>query len=678
MAAAFTIPSIFTAVDKFTRPVNKMGAATQRFAAKAQVAVSRSERAFRRLMAPLRGINKLLGGFGLLVGGALIVGAITNTINIIKDFEQANANLSSIMATATGPQLKSLSDDAIRLGATTARSAIEVVGLQEAFARLGFETPQILNMTEATISGSIAMNAELGQTAELVGAMVRTFNDFSSLDTPKIIDQMTTATQKSALNFEKLQTSLPIVSGAANAAGIPFTKLLALLGKLSDAGIDASSSSTALRNIFIESAAQGLNYDQILQKIVKDQDKLTAANDEFGKRAAVSASILANNIAQTAELDKTIQGAAGSAKIAADKQLKTLNGALTILSSSYEGFILSLENGTGPFAKTLTTIVQVTSQMLSLASGSAVATSELDDQQKKIRSMAETGLFWLKVLGSVIAAIVAFKIAIVATKIALVVYNIALGVMGALSGTASIAIGGNAIALGAYKVAAFIAAGATKLFSAAQFILNIALNANPIGLVVIAIAALVGIVALVINKYDEWGAALTLILGPLGIIINLVQAFRRNWEAISNAFTSQGIIAGLKAIGLTILDALLFPLEQVLGLMTAIPGVGKLAENALKGVALGRKIIEFKLNENNVDKFANETAGAVTNTGENESQVPLVNPESAKQESFKESILEQRQNVSIDINDNTNGRASVESDNDFVPVKLTSTFAFGG
>ena len=166
-----------------------------------------------------------------------------------------------------------------------------------------------------------------------------------------------------------------------------------------------------------------------------------------------------------------------------------------------------------------------------------------------------------------------------------------------------------------------------------------------------------------------------MILGPLGLIINLIQSFRRNWEAITNAFTERGIVEGLKAIGLTILDALLFPLQQVLELMTGLPVVGKAAQNALKGLDLARKIIEFKLNADAGAKFAQQTTANVVSDQDEVNPVPAINTEAVRQESLNQSITEQRQNVSIDINDNT-GNATVDSDNDFIPVKLTSTFAF--
>ena len=362
--------------------------------------------------------------------------------------------------------------DAKRLGSITAKTATEVVGLQEAFARLGFEEPAILSMTEATINGAIAMKSELADTAELVGAMVKSFDAFEAVNAPDIIDQMTLATQKSALNFEKLQTALPIVSGAANAAGIPFTKLLALLGKLSDAGIDASSSSTALRNIFLESAAQGLSYDQILKKIVKSQDKLTIANDQFGKRGAVSSVILAKNLEATKELDQVLKKAGGTAETAANKQLATLTGRLTLLGSAWEGFILSIEDGSGSFGTFLKTTVDVASEILALASGTAKAESKLNKAQKTIRKIANTAMGFLKVIKWVVIGMIAFKTVMIATNILMAAYKI--GVVAV---------------------------------TAAQWLWNAAMSANPISLIVIAIAALIAIIVLLVQNWQkivEW------------------------------------------------------------------------------------------------------------------------------------------------------------------------------
>ncbi len=136
MSQTFTIPSVFKAIDKYTAPVRKMQSATSRFAAVAETSVIRAERGFRRMMSPVRRLNRMLGGFGLLIGGSLFIGAVTSAVNVFKDFEQANAVVASVMSNATQPELKALQEDAKRLGATTAKSATEEVQLQEAYARI--------------------------------------------------------------------------------------------------------------------------------------------------------------------------------------------------------------------------------------------------------------------------------------------------------------------------------------------------------------------------------------------------------------------------------------------------------------------------------------------------------------------------------------------------------------
>ena len=627
MGRGLVVPTIFTAVDKASRIVNNISRAVQRFVVKAEAGLARANRAFTRLMAPVTRLRRAVGSLGLFIGGAALVGALSTSIGVMMDFEQANRNLNSVMNTSVENQ-KLLAEDAKRLGATTAKTAAEVVGLQEAYARLGFQTPAIIDMTEATIQGSVAMRGELDQTAELVGAMVRTFDKFSSTDAPQIIDKLTLSTQQSALNFEKLQTSLPIVAGAANAAGIPFETLLALLGKLSDAGIDASSSATSLRNIFLESAKKGHSYSQILDSIKKNQDKLTAANDAFGKRAAVSASVLANAIDATAELDsklrQTAEGQlfANAAQKAAAEQLDSLRGDLTILRSAYEGFILSLEDGNGKFNVFLRTTVQVATEILSLASGTATATSALDEHGRSIREKAQVAIKWLKIIGWIVGALLAMK---------------------------TVLFVGNTI-LATYKMTMLIVSGVTKAWTAAQWLLNVALNANPIGLVVLAIAALIGYVTLVIKKWNEWGAALNLVVGILfpfmriiTFIISLVQSFRRNWDAVVDAFTSGGIIAGLKKVGAILIDALLMPLQQLLELVSKVPGVGDLAAS---GAA---KILELR-----------ENLGVNTET--DESGAPIVDT-GATRERLNVEREERLEKKVVDLNINVpNGGAEISGD----------------
>ena len=340
--------------------------------------VGQHQRSVGNYAGALKGLATSFLGITAVIFG--VIRGLRNAIGIFTTFEKKNAELSAILQIEKN-QMGALEAESKRLGATTAKTATQIVGLQISFARLGFSQQQIIDLTEATISGSIAMNSELDKTAGLVGAMVNSFDDFDAVDAPEIIDVLALATAKSALNFEKLEKGLPIVAGAANAAGIPFNTLVSLMGKLSDAGIDVSTSSTALRNIFIEASKEGEDYSQIIERIKNSQNKLTTSFDAFGKRAAVSAAVLAQNIDATKELNIALDNATGTAQRMAEKGLDTLSGSGTLFSSAWQGLILGLEDGQGVFAKSLRGIVDFGTSLLNALTPQRNFTKELENEQ---------------------------------------------------------------------------------------------------------------------------------------------------------------------------------------------------------------------------------------------------------------------------------------------------------
>ena len=294
----------------------------------------------------LRGMaSSLLGAFGVVGGVYAFAAVLRSSIRTVREYDKANATLSAVLQIEK-KNMTELTDESIRLGRTTVKSAVEVVGLQVAYARLGFSMTDIIALTEATIEGSIALNGELDQTALLTGAMVNSFDEFSSSDAPMVMDVLALATARSALNFSKLMVALPIVGGAANALNIPFTEVVATLGKLADAGIETSTASTALRNIFIESAKLGIDYRDALNQVRNSTDQLKTSNEIFGKRAAVSAVTIAKNTEAVDILDIALQNAAGTAAEMAAKELDTLDGSIKLLDSAWKGLIITqAENG---------------------------------------------------------------------------------------------------------------------------------------------------------------------------------------------------------------------------------------------------------------------------------------------------------------------------------------------
>lgn len=210
------------------------------------------------------------------------------------------------------------------------------------------------------------------------------------------------------------------------------------------------------------------------------------------------------------------------------------------------------------------------------------------------------------------------------------------GVIGVLT----LALKWNAIVAGVVSswqsVLAFKAAivtVATNLWTAAQWLLNVAMSANPIGLIIVAIAALAAIVYVAIRNYSKWGATLLFLLGPIGLLVNAFMALKNNWDSIVNAFKTDGILAGLKRIGIVLLDALLYPMQQLLEMLSKIPGMEKLAGNGSKSIATIRRNLSLATPKDPVasEKPKTVSAGDLTDRSRKRVFAPKIDPnENAK------------------------------------------------
>jgi hypothetical protein len=107
--------------------------------------------------------------------------------------------------------------------------------------------------------------------------------------------------------------------------------------------------------------------------------------------------------------------------------------------------------------------------------------------------------------------------------------------------------------------------------------LNAAMSANVISLIIIGIAALSYVIYDAIKNWNDYGAAMLAIIPGAGWLVETIMMIKTHWESITNAFSSGGMLEGLKAIGVMLLDFILMPLQQILELASNIPGLGDLA-----------------------------------------------------------------------------------------------------
>ena len=310
-----------------------------------------------KAMASMRAIRGLFIGITSAVYGLSRV--FGSAISTMKDFEQANANLATILGTSVDG-IARLTAEAERLGRTTAYTATEVTGLQTELAKLGFSQDQIIVMEEPVLNFATAVGTTLPEAAALAGATLRMFGLRAS-DTEDTLGALAVATNKSALNFGYLQNSMSTVGPVARTFGISLKDTTALLGTLANAGFDASSAATATRNILLNMAnssgklAKALGgpvktFPEMIAGLQKLNDQgldLTETLELTDKRSVAAFNQFLRGASDANELRDALEDVNGELSRIAEERMNTLEGATLRLKSAWEGFILKMRSSTG-------------------------------------------------------------------------------------------------------------------------------------------------------------------------------------------------------------------------------------------------------------------------------------------------------------------------------------------
>lgn len=358
----------------------------------------------------MKGASRIASGFGLALGGIAIA---RNALNIIVDFDQALADLTAISG-KSADELKPLNEQAKQLGATTAFSATQVTELQIELAKLGFTTQQISESAEPLLSFASATGADLASAAALGGSALRAFG-LEASEMERVVSTLGVATTKTALDFSQLEAGLSTVAPVAASFGFSIEDTTALLGQLANAGFDASSSATATRNILLGMADANGDLAKSLGRPIKNVDDLAKGLQELqaqgidlaealeltDKRSVAAFSTFLKGSDTLVDLRDSITDVSDELKEMADKRLDSVQGATKLLASSWEGLILSLNEGTGA-SKAL---------------------------QKIIEFLANNLVVIAKVVGTLVATWGAWKLTIIATRIATTAYSSALALM---------------------------------------------------------------------------------------------------------------------------------------------------------------------------------------------------------------------------------------------------------
>lgn len=304
-------------------------------------------------------IKGMVGAQAVISGFQKLIGLFKSGVQSIVDFEAANSKLAAILGT-TSNNIKDLTLDAQRLGSATKYTASEATNLQIELAKLGFSRKEILQSTEGILKFAQATGADLPEAAALAGASLRMF-DAETRETERYVSAMAVATTKSALSFSYLQTAMPIVGPVAKAFNFQIEDTLALLGKLADAGFDASMSATATRNILLNLADGSGELAKALGGPVKTLPELVAGLKKLkeqgvdlnttleltDKRSVAAFNAFLTAADKIVPLREQITGVTGELNDMANTMGDNVKGSIAGLSSAWEALMLSFSNSKG-------------------------------------------------------------------------------------------------------------------------------------------------------------------------------------------------------------------------------------------------------------------------------------------------------------------------------------------
>ena len=304
----------------------------------------------------------------MLIGKA--IGVVTNAVRKLADayktishFEQANANLASILG-ATSDQMETMEKAAIALGSASRFTATQVTELQTELAKLGFTTDQIVDMQKAVLNFAGSVGTDLASAAALAGVALRSF-DLRADQTEDALGTMTVACNKSALSFTYLQSAFSTIAPVAKSYGLTLKDTIALLGTLANAGFDASSAATATRNILLNLAdangklAKALggtvnSFDDIMKAMINLRDQGVNLNETLeltDKRSVAVFNTFLEGAESAITLREELENVDGELQRIADIRAATVEGAIDGMKSAWEGLVLSFRGSTGTFAE---------------------------------------------------------------------------------------------------------------------------------------------------------------------------------------------------------------------------------------------------------------------------------------------------------------------------------------
>ncbi|WP_327358427.1 phage tail tape measure protein [Streptomyces sp. NBC_01304] len=485
--------------------------------------------------------------------------ATAGIIAMSSNFE-AGMNRVKAVTNATGPEFTQLNNLAKQLGATTKFSASEAADAMGFLGMAGLKTNQIMAAMPSTLQLAAAAQMDLGQAADITSNIMTGYG-FKAEQLGRVNDVLAKTMSNANVDISMLGESFKYVGPIAKQAGLEFSDTAALIGLFGNAGIQGSMAGTSLRNVLLGLQSAPAKVTTQLDKlgvsltdssgkmrpmidVIYDMAKAgitgAQATKMFGTRGGPQlAALLDQGLPAINRMRDATRDSEGSAKRMADTMNQGAKGGMTALKSAAEGLAISIgESGLlSAFTKVvggLTTFVRWMTRL-----------------PDPVKAAASGFLVFTAVLGPVILIAAKIASAIAVLKAAFIALGIT--VKGVLISTG---IGALLVAIGVAIY--FVWTRTTWLQTAWSKIVSVAKSVGS-AFASIGRAIWSGLKAAFDWIVENWPLVVSVILGPLGILISIVTG---NWDKLkaqtAKAFQAIAGLArklpgwiwdGLKAIG---------------------------------------------------------------------------------------------------------------------------------
>ena len=281
---------------------------------------------------------------------------------VASDFEDSMNRLKAV-SNATEAEFAKLKDQAMELGRTTRYSAKQAGDAQSFLAMAGFEVNEVMSAMPGLLDLATAGQLDLARAAD-ISSNILTGYGFEATQINYINDVMAKTSTSANTNISQLGEAMKYAAPIAKSAGIEFTEAAAIIGKLSDAGIQGSMAWTSLRGAIsrllkptkdtIETLSQlGVSVQdssgnmRSMTEIIQDLESAGANTADmltiFGQEAGTGmAALLGQGSASLQELKDKLDASEGSAKKMAETMGGGLSGQVAGMQAAMEGLAIAI------------------------------------------------------------------------------------------------------------------------------------------------------------------------------------------------------------------------------------------------------------------------------------------------------------------------------------------------